>query len=106
MGSPLISVILRSQDKPSLTVKSLWDQHIFKENESIRLFHIGVLSSLEIPISMSKWLVEVAKRPVSESHSPSTLSARRQAHVSASLSLDPAEGFIKEVIQPSYLSSL
>lgn len=99
-------MILKSQDKPSLTIKSLQDQHIFKENECIRLSHTGVLSSLETPISMSKWLVEVPKRPVSESQSPSTQSARRQAHVPASLSLDPAEGFIKEVIQPSYLSSL
>lgn len=55
---------------------------------------------------MPQWLVETAERPVPESHSPFTLSARRQAHVSASLSLDPAEGFKKEVIQPSYLSSL
>lgn len=55
---------------------------------------------------MPQELVEPAERPIPESQLPSTVSARRQAHVSASLSLDPAEGFNKEVIQPSYLSSL
>lgn len=41
-GSLLISVILRWQDKPPLTIESLWDQQAFKRNKCTRLFHKGV----------------------------------------------------------------
>jgi len=86
----------------------LWVQHIFEEKEHIRLFHRGVSAQgcFNHQTPTFQRLVETAERPLPESHSPTTLSARRQAHMPLSISPDPAEGFKKEVIQPSYLSSL